>query len=75
MSMEYPSEKVKRIITDIVDLAVKNGEPNFRINAWGDKSTIQSEQGHIVAQQCTIRQISLFIDLEDLTADDCEDDE
>lgn len=70
--MEYSSEKVKRIITDMVDLAVKNGEPNFRINAWGDKSTIQSQQGHIVSQQCTIRQISLFIDLEGLTTDDCE---
>lgn len=67
--MEYQNEKVKRIITDMVDLVVKNGEPNFSINVSGDKSTIESEQGEIVSERANIKTISLFINLEDVEDD------
>lgn len=67
--MEYKDDKIKRIVADMVEVAVKNGEPNFSINVNGDKSMMQSEQGHIVSERANIKHISLFINLEDAEDD------
>ena len=69
MSMEYQDDKVKRIVADMTELAIKNGEPNFAIKVSGDKSTIESEQGHIVSQRANVKSVSLFINLEDVEDD------
>ncbi len=66
ITMEYLSDKIKRIVTDMVDAAIKNGEPNFSISVSGDKSTIESEHGQIVSQRANIKSVSLFINLEDV---------
>lgn len=49
--MEYQDDKIKRIVADMVDVAIKNNEQNFTISVSGGKSTIESEQGHIVSQR------------------------
>lgn len=67
--MEYQDDKIKRVMADMTELAIKNGEPNFSISVSGDKSTIESEQGHIVNQRANIKSVSLFINLEDVEDD------
>lgn len=53
----------------MVEVAIKNNEPNFSIRVSGDKSTIESEQGHIISQRANIKKVSLFINLEDVEDD------
>lgn len=67
--METRNEKAKRIVAEMMDLAIMNGEPNFSISVSGDKSTIESEQGEAIAQRAEIKAIHLYVNLED-----CEDD-
>lgn len=67
--MEYQDDKIKRIVAEMVDVAIKNNEPNFTIGVSGDKTTIESEQGHIVSQHANIKSVSLFINLEDAEDD------
>lgn len=67
--METRNDKVKRIVADMVDLALRNGEPRFSVSVSGDRSTIESEQGDIVAQRANIKSVRLYINLEN-----CEDD-
>lgn len=66
--METRNDKAKRIVAEMMDLAIMNGEPNFSISVSGDKSTIESEQGNIVAQRANIKSIYLYVNL-----GDCED--
>lgn len=63
--METRNEKAKRIVAEMMDLAIKNGNTNFRILVWGDKSTIESEQGHIISERAEINCVQLHIDLWD----------
>lgn len=67
--MEYQDDKIKQMVDDMAWVAIKNGEPNFTISVSGDKSTIESEQGHIVSQRANIKRVSLFINLEDVEDD------
>lgn len=62
--MEYQNDKIKRIVADMAELAIKNSEPNFSISVSGDKSTIESEQGQIISHRANIKSVSLFIHLE-----------
>lgn len=67
--MEYKNDKIKQIVADMADVAIKNGEPNFSISVSGDKSTIESEQGQIISQRANFKRVSLFINLEDVEDD------
>ncbi len=67
--MEYLSDKIKRIVADMVDVAVSHGEPNFSISVSGDKRTARTEQGQILTQRANIKSVSLFINLEDVEDD------
>lgn len=67
--MEYQDDKVKRIVTDMIEVAIKNGEPDFTISVSGNKRTVRNEQGNIVSQQANINKVSLFINLEDFEDD------
>lgn len=67
--MEYQDDKIKQIVTDMVDVAIKNGEPIFSISVSGDKRTMRTEQGQIVSQRANIKSVSLFINLEDVEDD------
>ncbi len=67
--MEYQDDKIKRIVADMTEVAVKNGGPNFSISVSGDKSTIESEQGDIISQRANFKRVSLFINLEDVEDD------
>lgn len=67
--MEYQDDKIKQMVDDMAWVAIKNGEPNFTISVSGDKSAIESEQGHILSQRANIKRVSLFINLEDAEDD------
>lgn len=67
--MENANDKAKHIIHELTCLMINNGESNFSISVSGDKSTIESEQGQIIAERANIKRISLFVNLED-----CEDE-
>lgn len=67
--MEYQDDKIKRIVADMIEVAVSHGEPNFSISVSGSKSTIEGEQGQIVSQRASIKSVSLFINLENVEDD------
>lgn len=67
--MDTTNDKAKHIIHELTCLMINNGEPNFSISVSGDKSTVESEQGQIISERAYIKQISLFVNLED-----CEDE-
>lgn len=67
--MEYQNVKIKQIVSDMVEVALSNGEPNFTISVSGDKRMFESEQGHIVSQPANIKKVSLFVNLEDVEDD------
>ena len=67
--MGTTNDKAARLIAALATMAVNAGEPNFSISVSGDKCTIESEQGEVMAQQATIKSIHLYIDL-----GDCEHD-
>lgn len=62
--MESKLEEIKRIATDMIEVAVRNGEPNFSVDVRGTTSTIMSEQDETLCKQAWINSISLKIHLD-----------
>lgn len=56
-----PSDKARRIISDMAGFAISHGEPNFAILVHGDKEGIENEFDKLIVSRSRIDGITLHL--------------